>query len=145
MVSCVSGLNQLFGLQLNYHDINFMYSLCDKITSDYYLKTRDIQVWLISCLPDSNRNSAGEFVRVSGNWFDDELPCPFSPRDVGWYRVYSFVNLRFVNCTCDYFDRQVTNQFLCCFLAESKKFKPDLRVVHVRDLNFLLRLEIFVH
>ena len=82
---------------------------------------------------------------MSSNWFDDELPYPFSPRDVGWYRVYSFVNLYFVNCTCDYFDRQVTNQFLCCFLAESKRFKPDLRVVHVRDLNFVLRLEIFVH
>ena len=135
----------MFGLQLNYHDINFMYSLCDKITSDYYLKTRDMRVWLISCLPDLNRNSASEFVRVSSNWFDDELPYPFSPRDVGWYRVYSFVNLYFVNCTCDYFDRQVTNQFLCCFLAESKRFKPDLRVVHVRDLNFVLRLEIFVH
>ena len=37
-VSCVSRLNQLFGLQLDHHDINFMYSLCDNIESDYYLK-----------------------------------------------------------------------------------------------------------
>ena len=67
VVSCISRLNQLFGLQLNYHDINFMYSLCGNIDSDYYLKTRDIRVRLISCLLDSNRNSVGEFVRVSGN------------------------------------------------------------------------------
>ena len=85
VVSCVSRLNQLFGLQLDHDDINFMYGLCGKITSDYYLETRDMRVRLISCLPDSNRNSAGEFVRVSGNWFAEELPCPFSPRDVGWY------------------------------------------------------------
>lgn len=75
----------MFELQLNYHDINFIYNLYGKITSDYYLKTRDMQVQLISCLPDSNKNSAGEFVRVSDNWFTDELPCPFSLRDVGWY------------------------------------------------------------
>ena len=85
VVSCVSRLNQIFGLQLNHHDINFMYSLCRNIRSDYYIKTRDMQVRLISCLPDSNRNLAGEFIQVSGNWLVDELPCPFSSRDVGRY------------------------------------------------------------
>ena len=91
VVSCVNRLNQQFGLQLNHHDINFMYSLCGNIKSDYYLKTRDMRVRLISCLLDSNRNSLGEFVRVSGNWFIDELPCSFSPRDVGRYRVLLLV------------------------------------------------------
>ena len=67
VVSCISRLNQLFGLQLNHHDINFMYSLCGNIKTDYYLKTRDMRVRLISCLPNSNRNSAGKFVRVSDN------------------------------------------------------------------------------
>ena len=87
VVSCVSRLNQLFRLQLNHHDINFMYSLCGNIRSNYYLKTRDMRVRLISCLPDSNRNSAWEFVRVSDNWLAYELPCPLSPRDVGRYRA----------------------------------------------------------
>ena len=83
VVSCVSRLNQLFGLQLDHHDTNFMYSLCDNIESDYYLKTRDNRVRLISCLPDSNRNSAGEFVWVNGSWLARELPCAFKPRNVG--------------------------------------------------------------
>ena len=83
VVSCVSRLNQLFGLQLDHHDINFMYSLCSNIESDYYLKTRYNRVRLISCLLDSNRNSAGEFVRVSGNWLAEELPYAFKPHDVG--------------------------------------------------------------
>ena len=54
VVSCVSRLNQLYRLQLNHHDINFMYSLCGNIRSNYYLKARDLQVRLISCLPNSN-------------------------------------------------------------------------------------------
>ena len=67
VVSCVSRLNQRFGSELNHHEINFMYSLCENIRTNYYLKIRDMQVQLISCLPDSNKNSMGEFVRVSGN------------------------------------------------------------------------------
>uniref|UniRef100_A0A7N2MF03 Uncharacterized protein n=1 Tax=Quercus lobata TaxID=97700 RepID=A0A7N2MF03_QUELO len=55
-------------------------------------------VRLISCHPDSNRNSAGEYVRVSENW-----------------------------------------------LNVSKKFRPDINVVRVQELNFVLRSEIFVH
>ena len=67
VMSFVSRLNHIFGLQLNHHDNNFMYSLCGNIRSDYYLKSRDMRVRLISCLPNSNRNSAGKFVRVSDN------------------------------------------------------------------------------
>ena len=73
-----------------------MYSLCGNIESDYYLKTRDNRVQLISCLPDSNRNSAEEFVRVSGNWLAGELPYAFKPRDVDrFYAPFSFLSLFF--------------------------------------------------
>ena len=85
VVSYVSRLNQIYGLQLNYHDINYMYSLCGNKKTNYYLKVRDMRVQLISCLPNSNRNSVGEFVWVNGNWFADDLPCPLSPREVGSY------------------------------------------------------------
>ena len=83
VVSCVSRLNLIYGLQLNHHDIN--YSLYGNIRSDYYLKVRDVRVWLLSCLLDSNRNSTREYVRVSGNWLADEFTCPTSLRDVGQY------------------------------------------------------------
>ena len=86
VVSCVSRLNQTFDLQLNHHDINHMYSLCKNKSNNYYLKIRDTRVQLISCLPNSNRNSAGEFVRVRGNWFASEIPCPLSQHEVGSYR-----------------------------------------------------------
>ena len=44
VISCVNRLNRIYRLQLNHHDINFMYSLCGNIRSDYYLKVRDVQV-----------------------------------------------------------------------------------------------------
>ena len=87
VVSCVKRLNQLYELQLDHHDINFMYSLCGNIRTNYYLKVRDVWVRVISCLPDSNRNSTREYVRVSSNWHANKLTCPTSPRDVGWYRA----------------------------------------------------------
>ena len=34
---------------------------------------------------------------------------------------------------------------MCSFVADGKEFVPNLRVVHVRDLNFVLRSKIFVH
>ena len=85
VVSCVSRLNHTFDLQLDHHDINHMYSLCGNKNTNYYLKVRDTRVRLISCLPDSNRNSAREFIQVHDNWFAREIPCPLSRREVGSY------------------------------------------------------------
>ena len=83
VVSCVSRLNQTFGLQLDYHDLNHTYSLCGKKKSNYYLKVRDIRVRLISCLSDSNRNFAEEYIRLCGNWFAGGIPPPLSQHEVG--------------------------------------------------------------
>ena len=99
VVSCVDRLNQIYDLQLNHHDINFMYSLCGNKNTNYYLKVRNYRVWLISCLPDSNRNLAREFVWVSGTWFADKLLCPLSSCEVGLYclpiySIFLFVYLR---------------------------------------------------
>ena len=91
VVSCVSRLNHTFNLQLNYHDINHMYRLCGNKATNYYLKARDNRVRLISCLPDSNRNSAGEFIRVRSNWFVGDVPCPLSRREVGLYQSLDLI------------------------------------------------------
>ena len=39
----------------------------------------------------------------------------------------------------------IRNYFLYDFCADTKRFKKDLRVIHVRDLNFVLWSEIFAH
>ena len=62
VVSYVSRLNHTFGLQLDHYDINHMNSLFGNKGTNYYLKVKDTQVRLISCLPESNRNSVEEFV-----------------------------------------------------------------------------------
>lgn len=89
VVSCVSRLNHLYGLHLDHHDINFMYSLCCNLRLGYYLKVRDTMVRLISCLPDSNQNLAGEYVKVSGNWLAEELTCLTSQREIAQF--FSFL------------------------------------------------------
>ena len=125
MVSYVSRLNHICGLQLNHHDINFMYSLCRNIRSNYYLKNKDMRVRLISCLPDSNRNSAGEFVRVNGNWFANKLPCPFSLRNVGRYRepLFALSLHLLISCSCI----ELINLFLliCCKIKKVPTRSPS--------------------
>ena len=88
VISCVSQLNRLYNLQLNQHDINYMHSSCGNDKTGYYLKVRDNRVWLISCLPNSNRNSTREFVWVSNNCHANELTYPTSPRNVCRYRAH---------------------------------------------------------
>ena len=51
----------------------------------------------------------------------------------------------FIFDTFAQFTHVCTNQSFYWFIVEGKRFKPDLRVVHVRDLNFVLRSEIVVH
>ena len=104
VVRSVSWLNDLYDLHLNQHDINFVYSLCGNERLGYYLKVRDTMVRLISCLFNSNRNSAGEFVHVNGNWLVDELTCLTSCRDVGRYlHLLYFCYLSILVITCNLF------------------------------------------
>ena len=72
VVNCVGRLNRLYGLSLTHHDINFLYAIRGSLKHEYYLQTRNTIVRLMSYLPDSNRNSAGEYVRVSGNWLNED-------------------------------------------------------------------------
>ena len=67
VVNCVGCLNRLYGLSLTHHDINFLYANRGSLKHGYYLQTRNTMVRLISCFLNSNRNLAGECVRVSGN------------------------------------------------------------------------------
>ena len=67
VVSCVGRLNLPYGLNLTHHDINFLYGTWGSLKNRYYLQTRNPIVRLVSCLPDSNRNSTGKFMKVSGN------------------------------------------------------------------------------
>ena len=87
VVSYMGCLNRLYGLSLTHHDINFLYAIRGSLKHKCYLQTLNTMVKLISCLHDFNKNLAGEFLRVSGNWLNDELTCPTSPCQIGRYPI----------------------------------------------------------
>ena len=66
VVNYVGHLNQLYGLSLTHHGIKYLYAIRGSLKNGYYLQTRNTMATLISYLPDSNRNSTGEFVKVNG-------------------------------------------------------------------------------
>ena len=63
------------GLQLTYHDVNWVYSLHHLKGKGYYLKTRQPEVRLIQCLPESSKGLNKDFLIESREWHDG-IPCP---------------------------------------------------------------------
>ena len=137
VVNCVRHLNRLYGLSLTHHDINFLYAIRGSLKLKYYLQTQNTMVRLISYLLDSNRNLVKEYIRVSGNWLNREMTCPTSPHQIGRYLfTFCFISLPFV----------IFHLYFPIFpIVVSKKFQPNIRVVRVKEVNFILRSEIFVH
>ena len=79
---------------------------------------------------------------MSGNWPADELPCPLSPHDVSRYPVLSFV-LDLI-LLLGFLMHILIDPFID-LLQKGKRFKLNIKVTHVKDLNFVLKSEIFVH
>ena len=75
ILGCVDGLNEKMGLQLTYHDVNWVYGLRHLKGKGYYLKIRQLKVRLIQCFPESSKGLNKDFLIVSGEWHDG-LPCP---------------------------------------------------------------------
>ena len=169
VVSYVGRLNRLNGLSLTHNDINFLYAIRGSLKLGYYLQTRNTMVRLISYLPDSNRNSAREYVKVSNNWLNGELTST-SSRQIGQYFLFLIPKhsqivppfLFFVLLVCllsftyHLFHVRISFLFFYYFLGIpltripspttiSKKFWPDINIMHVWELNFILRSEVFVH
>lgn len=90
VVSCISLLNNLYGLCLNHNDIKFMYNMCGNTRLGYYLKVQDTVVRIISCVPDSNKNLTREYVKVSDNRLVGEHPYLTSPQEIGRYPFLVF-------------------------------------------------------
>ena len=97
-------------------------------------------------------------MKVSGNWLVGELTYPTSPWEIGRYAFlffffFLFFSFFFLLCVGDVIARHCFFLLSPPFLTPmfpfvhivTKRFKPDLNVVHSWDLNFVLRSEIFVH
>ena len=55
ILGCVDALNEIMGLNLTHHNINWVYNLHHLIEQGYYLKSRYPEIGLIQCLPNSNK------------------------------------------------------------------------------------------
>lgn len=73
-MNSVAQLNENMGVNLTYHDINWVYSCQDSKTQGITLELRPM-IRLISCLPQSNKGLNEDFLLISGDWHD-ELHCP---------------------------------------------------------------------
>ena len=71
ILGSVNAFNKKMGVNLNHHDVNWLYN-CHKLTGQsYYLKTREPAVRLILCLLESNKGMNKDYLIVSGEWHDD--------------------------------------------------------------------------
>ena len=75
ILGSVNALNEKMGLNLTHYDVNWVYNLHHLKGQGYYLKTRYLEVRLISCLPDSNKGMNKDFLIVLGEWHNG-LPYP---------------------------------------------------------------------
>ena len=107
---------------------------------------------------------------MNGNWLNGELTCPTSPRQIGRHFLFPILehsqimppSLFFVLLVCllsftyHSFHVYMSFSFFYYFLdisltrtpsptVVSKKFRLDINIMHIWELNFILCLEIFVH
>ena len=65
ILGSVDALNEKMGLNLTHHDVNWVYNFHHLKGQGKYLKTRYLEVRLISCLPDSNKGMNKDFLIIS--------------------------------------------------------------------------------
>ena len=75
ILGCVDALNKKMGLRLIHHDVNWVYNLHHLKGKGYYLKTRQPEIRLIQCLPESSKGLNKDFLIVLREWHDG-LHCP---------------------------------------------------------------------
>ena len=75
ILGSINALNEKMGLGLTHNDVNWVYNLHHLKGQGYYLKTRYLEVRLISCLLESNKGMNKDFQIILG-WWHNGLPCP---------------------------------------------------------------------
>ena len=76
-------LNELLGLNLDWWDLHYLYSVVPTEHRNYYFKARDPNQKLITDLPNSSKGEADDYLVVTGNWQPRDaegkiigFPCP---------------------------------------------------------------------
>ena len=66
ILGSVDALNDKMGVNLTHHDVNWVYNCQHLKSMGYYLKTRVLEVSLISCLLEFNMAMDQDFLIISG-------------------------------------------------------------------------------
>ena len=82
VLGSVDALNEQMGLRLTWHDFVHMYECHSLADSGYYLKSRSNIVWLVSCLPKSDKGTKDDYLIASREWHDG-LYCPTQEQEPG--------------------------------------------------------------
>ena len=75
ILGSIDALNEKMGLNFTHHDVNWIYNRHRLSGQGYYLKTRYIEVRLISCLLDSTKGMNKDYLIVFEEWYDG-IHCP---------------------------------------------------------------------
>ena len=70
------------GINLTWHDINWVYNSQKGKETGYYFKCRVPSVRLISCILELNKGMDEDILIVSGEWHD-RLHCPNQEGELG--------------------------------------------------------------
>ena len=70
ILGSVDALNKKMGLNLTYHNVNWIYNHHHLSGQGYYLKSRYPEVRLILCLPDFNKGMNKDYLIVFREWHD---------------------------------------------------------------------------
>ena len=62
VLGSIEALNKRMNLNLTHHDVNWIYNLHNLKGQGYYLKSRNLVVRLIQCLPISNKGLKDDFL-----------------------------------------------------------------------------------
>ena len=67
VLGSTEALNERMNLNLTHHDVNWIYNLHNMKGQGYYLKSMNLAVRLIQCLPISNKGLKHDFLFFLGN------------------------------------------------------------------------------
>ena len=92
ILGSVDALNERMNVNLSHHDVNWVYNLYKLTRLGYYLKTRVLEVRLISCLPASTKEMDKDYLIVLGEWHDG-LHCPTREGTLGGVLRFRYITL----------------------------------------------------
>ena len=126
---------------LTYHDVNLVYNLHHLKGKGYYLKTRQPEIRLIQCLPNSNKGLNKDFLIVSGRWHDGLLYPTQEGQPGVVIEVGKIIYFLHYSDLC----YLTLNDLYLMPIADRCTTEPNFNLVNIEGLDKILKAEAFVN